>query len=336
MIFIFARCPFFGSPIIEFLREFNEAGERMELLLASRAMVAASTFFKRDRGGYGTWRSFASPYRLFQIDHFFCLGKDLVWVTNCKRRVRGLADSDHRAVILTLRVKKKMKKGVEEQRDRLKKRDYESFLGTDEKTEERKLKFGRGVWSRMEVDSSNNISHDKLVKVLVEESMDLPTVSRKGDPWYVQAAEELEGVKLERNRAVEELMRAGPERRVAARKRLREVRGRWRRQVRKAKSDWIEEKCSVFNNGCVAAFACGKKAWDAIKQLKAGLRKTIASSEVPLKKKDGVVCVGAKENAGRFGEHFGQLHLREESFDESALDCIPQHEVDEGGGASAR
>jgi len=60
------------------------------------------------------------------------------------------------------------------------------------------------------------------------------------------------------------------------------------------------------------------------------------SSEVPLKRKDGVVCVGAKENAERFGGHFGELYLRAESFDGSVIDCIPQHEVNVGGGAGTR
>jgi len=297
----------------------NEAGEKLKLLLTSRSMVAASAFFRRGRGGYGTRRSFAFPYRLHQIDNFFCLGDDLKRVTNCKRWMKGLADSDHSAVIMTLRVKKKLKKGVEEQRDRLKKRDYGSLLGADEETEKRKLKFGRGVWDRIEVNGSDSNSHDRLVKALVEESMESPTLSRTGAPWYVRAAEELEEAKSERNRAVEALMRAAPGSRVDAKKRLREVRGRWRRMVRKAKSDWIEERCSVINSECIAAFECGKKAWDAIKQLKAGLQKTVASSEVPLKKKDGVVCVGAKENAERFGGHFGELYLRGKRFDESAL-----------------
>jgi len=77
---------------------------------------------------------------------------------------------------------------------------------------------------------------------------------------------------------------------------------------------------------------CGKKAWDAIKQLKSGLQKTVVSSEVPWKRKSGGVCIGAKENAEKFGEHYEKLYMRTEGFDESAIDCIPQHEVDEDGG----
>jgi len=59
------------------------------------------------------------------------------------------------------------------------------------------------------------------------------------------------------------------------------------------------------------------------------------SLEVPLKRKSGEVCVGAKENAERFGEHFEELYLRAEGFDASAIDCIPKHEVDEEGGRVA-
>jgi len=66
--------------------------------------------------------------------------------------------------------------------------------------------------------------------------------------------------------------------------------------------------------------------------LKAGLQKTRASSEVPLRRKGGEMRVGARENAERFGEHFEELYLRAESFDVSVVDCIPQHEVDVEGG----
>jgi len=259
----------------------NDAGEKMKLLLASRSMVAASTFFKRGRGGYGTWRSFAHPHKLYQIDHFFCLGSDLMRVTNCKRWVGNLADTDHAAVILTLRVQKKMKKSVQQQRDVLKKRDYGCLVGMDEETEKRKLEFGRGVRRRIEVNGSDSNSHDKLVKALVEQSLELPRMGKGMAPWYVRAEAELGAVKLERNEAVAALMKARPAMRVEAKRRLREVRGQWRKKVRVAKSGWIEERCNTINNECVAAFECGKKAWDAIKQLKAGLQKTVASTEVP-------------------------------------------------------
>jgi len=211
----------------------------MKLLLASQSMVAASIFFKRGRGGYGTWRSFAFPFKLYQIDHFFCLGSDLMRVTNCKRWVKSLADSDHAAVVMTMRVRKKMKKEVVAQRDKLKKRDYGSLVGGDEETEKRRLEFGRGVRQRLETNSSDSSGHDRLVKALAEQSLQLPKLERAGAPWYVRAEAELEGTKRERNEAVARLMAARPEDRVNARSRLREVRGRWRKKVRVAKS-WVD------------------------------------------------------------------------------------------------
>jgi len=198
-------------------------------------MVAAATFFKRGRGGYGTWRSFAYPHRLFQIDHFFCLGDDLVRVTNCKRWTRGLVDSDHKAVILTLRVKKKLKKEVPQQRDVLKKRDYGRLVGGDEEATERRLEFGRGVRRRIEAMSDEGDGHSRLVKALAEQSKELPKLGKAGAPWYVRAKEKMEELKPERNAAVEAWMRARPTRRMEAKRRLREVRGRWRKQVRMAK-----------------------------------------------------------------------------------------------------
>jgi len=35
---------------------------------------------------------------------------------------------------------------------------------------------------------------------------------------------------------------------------------------------------------------------------------------------------------GLLGQHFDELYMRTGGFDESALECIPQHEVDEEGG----
>jgi len=69
-----------------------------------------------------------------------------------------------------------------------------------------------------------------------EEAMELPKKEKQGAPWYVWAEVKLEETKRERNGAVAALMRARPERRLEAKRRLREVRGRdgerscvWRR-----------------------------------------------------------------------------------------------------------
>jgi len=114
--------------------------------------------------------------------------------------------------------------------------------------------------------------------------------------------------------------------RTEAKRGLKEVRKKWKKRVKEAKSAWVEERCMQINNGCVAAFDCGKKVWEAIAQLKGGLQKTRKATTVPLKQKSGAVCVGAAENAERFREHFQELYGRWEQFDWGALDSIRQYE----------
>jgi len=106
------------------------AGSKLRSVLAARSMVAPSTFFRK--GGYGTWQSFAPPFRWHQIDHFFCAAQDLRRVTNCRRWGQSLVDSDHRAVILTLRVRKRLKKRVVSERSKLAARDGSQIVGQDE------------------------------------------------------------------------------------------------------------------------------------------------------------------------------------------------------------
>ena len=185
--------------------------------------------------------------------------------------------------------------------------------------------------TRVRNSDPSTTKHDALSKALEETSAELPKVGKKSPPWSCKAKEELEPLLKKRNECVEEYMTVS---RHPSKKKMRgrmkecvkAARKAWDKAVVDAKSAWVESHCLAISNVCVGAFDCGKKVWEAISQLKAGISKTKPSTDVPLKTKDGVTCKDAAENAARFKEHFSELYGKEEWYDETGLGSIPQHD----------
>jgi len=98
------------------------------------------------------------------------------------------------------------------------------------------MKFGDAVASRVEVDSTGGSVHDKLVSALIAESELLPKRGRGGAPWYDRDTAVLEPLRESRNRAVAKFMTSRPGGKERAKQRLKEVRQRWRSEVKAAKS----------------------------------------------------------------------------------------------------
>ena len=78
--------------------------------MATEQMVAVSTYFYKKR--YATWIGIDREKKPFQNDHFLVLGKDAHRVRDCGY-TGDLADSDHRAIKCTLRIKLRLAKEKE-------------------------------------------------------------------------------------------------------------------------------------------------------------------------------------------------------------------------------
>jgi hypothetical protein len=107
---------------------------------------------------------------------------------------------------------------------------------------------------------------------------------------------------------------------------VKAARKAWDKAVVDAKSAWVESHCLAISNEFVGEFDYGKKVWDAISKLKTGISKTKPSTDVSLKTEDGVTCKDTAKIAARFKEHFSELYGKEEWYDSTVLDSIPQHD----------
>ena len=313
-------------------RRVTEPGKKLLAILTQRTMALPSTFFRSaGERSYGTWEHFGSG-KLYQIDHFICYQQDMKRVTNCTRwKKRDLVNSDHRAVIITLNVACKLQKRKPDERTKLITRDYSSIRGANEMADQNKVKFAESVMERVRKSDPSMTKHDILSKALEETSAELPKVGKRSPPWFCKAREELEPLLKQRNDRVKEYMSVSPhpskkKLRGRLKKLVKHARKVWDKAVIGAKSAWVESHCMAISNECVGAFDCGKKVWEAIKQLKGGISKTKPSTDVPLKTKAGVACKDAAENAARFKEHFSELYSKEEWYDSTVLDSIPQHD----------
>ena len=98
------------------------------------------------------------------------------------------------------------------------------------------------------------------------------------------------------------------------------------RAVRRAKSEWIVNKCRIVNSGFDNARG-GKGAWDVVKVLRSGLCPPRRPPPVKMKRPDGTIASTPEENISVLGASFSELYGRQPSFDESVLDDLPQEPV---------
>ena len=114
-------------------------------------------------------------------------------------------DSDHRAVIITLRIACKLQKRRLDNRTELITRDY-SIRGACKEADENKVKFAKAVLLRVKNSDPSMTKHDTLSKALEETSAETSKVGKKSPPWFYRAKEELEPLLKKRNECVEAYM----------------------------------------------------------------------------------------------------------------------------------
>jgi hypothetical protein len=134
--------------------------------------------------------------------------------------------------------------------------------------------------------------------------------------WFAAKELELRASIAARNRALDAVHRQPQS--MCNRTLLSEARTQHGAAVRRAKSDWIVERCSNVSN------MPSKVAWDNVKLLRAGLAPPKRAAPAKMQKADGSFATSPEENAGVFAVHFEQLYGRKPSFDASVLDALPQ------------
>ena len=143
--------------------------------------------------------------------------------------------------------------------------------------------------------------------------------------WFEADADALRALISDRNAAFEATQRQPhcP----SARSKWQAARSKVKTAVRRAKSDWVLDKCSRVNDGICGATG-SKAAWDGVKTLRAGLAApTRRAAPCMMQKADGTRCSSAEENAEVFADHFKSLYEREPVSDASVLDSLEQRPV---------
>ena len=165
--------------------------------------------------------------------------------------------------------------------------------------------------------------YTKLAVAIKEASSQLLPKQNKPQPgWFTMNYDKLMPLIDKRNHAMKEVFNRKTR---SATKRLKKARKELKDMIKISKNDWIDKHCEMINR-----HEGTKKSWDSLKALRSGLSKTKVSVTRQMKKADGSFCTTPEENAEVFQRHFEQLYDRQENFDITVLESLPQHDVVQG------
>ena len=297
----------------------NDAGRRLRSFLNMNNLVSLSSFFKKKY--YGTWQHPASKLQ-HQLDHVFTSRSDLKRFTDAGGCSGQLIDSDHRAVKCSLRAALRLQKKPQKNRDMLTRLDLEPLRDKDIAE-----KFSKKVVSALSCRSSDRtapVTYSDIAAALNTAAVQtLPKRVRAAPQWFEASAQTLRRSITNRNMAFNAWHKTPL---PGNRNTYKASRTDAQRAVRRAKSEWIVNKCRIVNSGFDNARG-GKGAWDVVKVLRSGLCPPRRPPPVKMKRPDGTIASTPEENTAVFGGSFSELYGRQPSFDESVLDDLPQEHV---------
>ena len=308
------------SPLGSFgLSHINDSGRRFLNYMATHEYAAASTWFRKR--SYGTWLHPRSRLQ-HQVDHFVCEQSERKRITDCGSN-RPLLGSDHRGVSLTIDLSSRVKK-TSDARSRLLGRDFTCLEGDEEVDFEYRQRYASRVAELVRERQGHGESrYARLTSAMQQAACDVLPKRERAQPGFFERSQDvLRRLIDRRNEAIRVCFRT----RRATRSslvRLKESRRQLKRAVETAKSEWIEAQMTELNGAANSANGF-KSHWDALKRLKAGLSKTRKAPPKRMRKADGSLASSPEENAAVFAAHFSKLYGREEEFDWSVLDEIPQ------------
>ena len=299
----------------------NESGRRFLSYLELNNLVTLTTYFQKKN--YGTWMHPRSK-NLHQIDHFLTRKTDFhrfkdAGVTS------PLLDSDHRAIQCRLKVVCFLKKEVTP-RSKMLHLDHSKLQQDDEQ-----LAFCKNVINELkstDTESENRSLYTQLASAAISTAKKtLPKKPKANPGWFETAKSTLLPLIERRNLILASLYARSHARRTRAdTQRLRKVRKDLKREVARAKNNWIADKCQRLNESSSGKGGT-KESWKLVDQLKRGLSKVKTSAEQRMRKEDGTMSSSPEENAEVFSHHFDQLYNRSASFDNTVLDSLEQSPV---------
>ena len=284
----------------------NTSGLRFVTHLAIHEIKVATTCFTKKL--YATWTHPRSKNK-HQIDHFL-VNTEMFHRIADAGTTKQVIDSDHGAIMIKLRIMKRLKK-KSTPRNRLLNLDYTVL--NDETVNNNFCE---------KVKLSAPVTHTEFIKSVKSACHSLLPIKSKAHPgWFEAQKDTLTPLINTRNEAMQKVLKR---RTRQSSEKLKQACKQLKREVKIAKNKWIDSHCNNIND-----FGT-KKAWDSIKILKGSLMKIRPSVQKQMKKTDGSVCQTPKENADVFFNHFKNLFDQEGSYDPTVLDELPQHQIQEG------
>ena len=291
----------------------NAAGRRLRSFLELHDLAALSSFFKKKH--YGTWQHPRSKLQ-HQLDHIFVSKSDLCRFTNCESCAFGqLVDSDHRCVRCSLRflIHLQRKRDPRTQQTRL---NYAPLLNSHTSRI-----FAETVTLSLGNKSPTQVTHSQLVDALSKTATStLPKRAHAVPLWFASNEDILRDYIDQRNSAFDHSHRTPT---PLSRLKYKIARHNAQLQVRRAKSNWIIDKCNAVNDGFHKP-SCNKSPWDAVKLFKSGLQPRRRAPPPKIKRADGSFATTPAEVAFEFSSFFSNLYGRQPSFDPSVLHLLKQ------------
>jgi hypothetical protein len=228
-----------------------------------------------------------------------------------------MVDSDHRALKCVLYVVPRKKRSIDAPRRKMAKLDFSVLRGVGEFEDQIRDEFNSAVMLAYDKLPSEMATYPRLAAAVQEASeKKLPKRKRASPGWFEAAKEVLLPLIAARNNAMAQHVNSRQKNQVH--QPLCDARRRLKREITKAKNEWIMEYVDLLNAACGRSGS--KASWDAVKVLKAGLMKTKASVTRAMKMANGELAKTPEENAAVFEEHFKTLYERQPEGDPSVVD----------------
>ena len=302
----------------------NDAGATLHDLLSMNDLCLPTTFFQKKMARYRTWTNFRSglPH---QIDHFIVKRRDLIRVHDAVTIDSGV-DSDHKALQLRLNLEMFCPKASAHRikyninRDLLNDPAVASAFTTSVVDA---CRTGSGVSPPSAEDRYTTM----LEAMKRAEKAHLMSPDDRRPSWYRADKETLNRLVSTRNtcrRTLNDDPLSQP-----AKGAYRRARNRLKRQVRRAKANWITSVADDINEmrNVGGGRLTPRQTWKCVRTLAKGPRTVTALHPMSLKKATGEKCQTPEENRETMVGFLRGLYSKTATFDPAAVTALPQRKV---------
>jgi exonuclease III len=295
-------------------------GLSVRTLFSSLNLCATNTFFQKKH--YDSFKDHNGPRC---IDYICVKHTDMKYIRDSGTATWYGIKSDHRAVILKLRIAKRLSQQHRHQFKRPK-RYFLSALKDEEIRNQfhEKAEFHLERHGDKTARGGTDSDPSKRLRILLEgfriaAEETLPNQTKKIPEWFEQCMDQLLPLIDKRNFArARYLQKKGKRWKRRMKKTARKV----KQKVKEAKESWLKSVCSKINGRENTRPATQKEIWEMVRLLQRGPDAARVETIMKLRKGDGEMCRGQKELKETLTEYMTQVFSKTGSFEQSAVDKV--------------